>query len=67
MGWSPVDDRHLHAAAVARVMAELTALWQAGEIAPTIHRILPLAAFRDAMAEVRERRSIGRVLLDIDA
>ena len=44
LGWSPVDERHLHAAAVAGVMAELNALWQAGKIAPTVHRIFPLAA-----------------------
>jgi len=67
LGWSPVDERHRHAAAVAGVMAELNALWQAGKIAPAVHRTFPLAAFRDAMAEVRQRRSIGRVVLDVGA
>jgi len=67
LGWSPVDERSRHAAAVAGVMADLNGLWQDGKIAPTVHRTLPLAAFREAMAEVQGRRAIGRVVLEVGA
>ena len=37
--------------------------WRDGALRPEVHAAFPLAQFRDAMAEVRERRSAGRVIL----
>jgi len=37
--------------------------WREGALKPAIHAAFPLAQFREAMAEVRERRSAGRVIL----
>jgi NADPH2:quinone reductase len=37
--------------------------WQAGKIAPAVHARYPLSEFRAAMADVRDRRAVGRVVL----
>lgn len=63
IGWSPGDNRHVHAPRVRALWQQLIAWWQAGKIAPTVHARYPLADFRAAMADVRSRRAIGRVVL----
>jgi NADPH:quinone reductase len=63
VGWSP-GDRRLHYAPRARVIwDQLVSWWQAGTLRPEVHAALPLAAFREAMATVRGREAIGRVVL----
>jgi NADPH2:quinone reductase len=37
--------------------------WQDGALRPEVHAGFPLAQVREAMAEVRERRATGRVVL----
>ena len=49
----------------AAAMADLVAWWQADKLHPTIHARFPLEDFRTAMAEVRNRRAIGRVVLAV--
>lgn len=63
IGWSPGDNRQLHAPRVRALWNQLIAWWQTGKIAPTIHARYPLSEFRAAMAEVRARRVVGRVVL----
>ena len=63
VGWGPIDRREIFSAAVAEMMAVLTGWWQVGKIAPTVHRCFDLSEFAAAMAEVRGRRAIGRVVL----
>lgn len=63
VGWSPGDDRRLHAPRARALWAQLMAWWSQGALAPELHATFPLERFRDAMAEVRERRSAGRVAL----
>jgi NADPH2:quinone reductase len=65
IGWSPVDRRAAFAAKVQAMMAEIFALVRAGKVRPQLAGLYPLAAFREAMAEVRARRSIGKVVLQI--
>ncbi|WP_119417801.1 NADPH:quinone oxidoreductase family protein [Desertibaculum subflavum] len=65
IGWSPVDRRSAFAARVQGMMADIFALMQAGQVRPRLAGLYPLAAFRDAMAELRARRSIGKVVLQI--
>jgi NADPH:quinone reductase-like Zn-dependent oxidoreductase len=48
---------------VRAVWDELVQLWQGGQISPTVHAAFPLRDFRAAMAEVQNRRAIGRVVL----
>lgn len=63
IGWSPGDNRQMHAPRVRAVWDQLIRWWQEGQIAPTVHARYPLSAFRAAMAEVRARRVVGRVVL----
>ncbi len=63
VGWSPGDNRHLHAPRAQALWAQLMAWWQAGALRPEVHATFPLAQFREAMEEVRARRSAGRVVL----
>jgi NADPH:quinone reductase len=63
IGWSPGDNRQVHAPRVRALWQQLVDWWLAGKIAPTVHARYPLSEFRAAMADVRERRAIGRVVL----
>jgi NADPH2:quinone reductase len=63
VGWSPGDGRFGYAPRVRAVWDELVQLWQRGRINPAIHASFPLRDFRAAMAEVQNRRAIGRVVL----
>jgi NADPH2:quinone reductase len=63
VGWSPGYDRHDWAPQCQGLWAQLVAWWQAGLLRPEVHAAYPLARFREAMAEVRERRSAGRVVV----
>jgi NADPH2:quinone reductase len=63
IGWSPGDNRQMHAPRVRALWTQLIRWWQAGKIAPTVHARYPLRDFRAAMADVRERRAVGRVVL----
>lgn len=63
IGWSPGDNRALYAPRAQALWRQLVDWWQAGKIAPHVHARYPLAEFRAAMAEVRSRRAVGRVVL----
>jgi NADPH2:quinone reductase len=63
IGWSPGNNRQLHAPRVRALWTQLIQWWQAGRIAPTVHARYPLSDFRAAMADVRARRTVGRVVL----
>jgi NADPH2:quinone reductase len=63
IGWSPGDNRQLHAPRVRALWDQLIRWWQAGKIAPAVHARYPLSEFRAAMADVRDRRAVGRVVL----
>jgi NADPH:quinone reductase len=63
VGWSPGDGREAHAPRVRALWDQLMAWWAEGHVRPQLHAAYPLAQFRAAMAEVRERRSAGRVVL----
>ena len=63
VGWSPGDNRQAFAPRARELWAQLTAWWQAGALKPEVHAAYPLEQFREAMAEVRLRRSAGRVIL----
>lgn len=63
VGWSPGDNRQLYAPRVRALWAQLMRWWQDGALRPEVHSGFPLEQFREAMAEVRSRRAIGRVVL----
>ena len=63
VGWSPGDNRELHAPRARALWARLVEWWAAGALRPEVHAAFPLEDFREAMAEVRGRRAAGRVVL----
>ncbi|MBR0680489.1 NADPH:quinone oxidoreductase family protein [Roseomonas eburnea] len=63
VGWSPGDNRRLHAPRARELWGKLMGWWQEGKLKPEVHASFPLGQFREAMAEVRARRSAGRVVL----
>jgi len=63
LGWSPGDGRAEHAPRVRALWDQLMNWWAQGLLRPELHAAFPLEQFRQAMAEVRERRSAGRVVL----
>jgi alcohol dehydrogenase len=48
-------------------LLELAGLVRAGQLSPVIHRIYPLSEVRDAVAELEERRAVGKVVVVPDA
>ena len=58
-----MDRRAEHVDKVRAMMGRLFGWWQAGKLQPAVHAAFDLADFRKAMAEVRGRRAIGRVVL----
>ena len=63
VGWAPGDNRRHHAPRARELWSQLVAWWRAGALRPEVHAAFPLDRFRAAMAELRERRSAGRVIL----
>lgn len=63
LGWSPGDNRRAHAPRVRALWEQLMAWWAAGQLRPELHAALPLERFREAMAMVRDRQAVGRVVL----
>jgi len=48
-----------------RAQAQLFALYEAGKLKPHVMKSYPLAAYREALAAVAERRVLGKVVLDL--
>jgi NADPH:quinone reductase-like Zn-dependent oxidoreductase len=48
-------------------LTELADQVRSGQLAPVIHRVYPLSQIREAVAEVEERRAIGKVVVVPDA
>ncbi|MCP5368351.1 MAG: NADPH:quinone oxidoreductase family protein [Hyphomicrobiales bacterium] len=65
-GWSPQDMRHQYADRVRAAMEQLFAWFEAGRLDPRVSHAFALDDFRDAMAVVLGRRSLGRVALVMD-
>ena len=65
VGWGLVDRREEYAPRVDAAQKQLLDWWQAGKIEPTVHARFPLEQFREAMAEVQNRKAIGRVVLEL--
>lgn len=63
LGWSPGDNRRAYAPRVRALWQQLLDWWQAGKLQPEVHAALPLERFREAMALVRDRKAVGRVVL----
>ncbi|WP_028605508.1 NADPH:quinone oxidoreductase family protein [Ottowia thiooxydans] len=66
LGWSPVDERKLHAAGLRTMMQTLFEHVLNGEIKPTSSDCYALPDFLSAFEAVKSRRSFGRVLIEVN-
>lgn len=66
LGWSPVDERKLHAPALRSMMETLFGLALGGQIKPTSSDCFELPDFASAFEAVEGRRSFGRVLIQVN-
>lgn len=64
IGWSPGDGREGYAPRVRALWDQLVAWWAEGKLRPEVHARYPLVEFRAAMAEVANRRALGRVVIN---
>ena len=48
-------------------LLDLVGQVRSGQLAPVIHRVFPLSRVRDAVAELEERRAVGKVVVMPDA
>ena len=62
-GWSPYDARYDHEDRMRALMDRLFGWFEAGRLTPAISHRFRLEQFREAMATVLGRQSIGRVVL----
>ncbi|MCB1740544.1 MAG: NADPH:quinone oxidoreductase family protein [Gammaproteobacteria bacterium] len=63
IGWSPNDVRYEYEDRIRALMGQLFEWFEAGLIKPRIGATYPLAQFQKAMADVLERRAIGRIAI----
>ncbi len=63
VGWGLKDERLAHEPKVRASIEAMFSLFTAGKLQPTTSHIFALDDFRDAMAAVKERRGIGKVVL----
>lgn len=66
LGWSPVDERKRHAKKMRTMMDTLFGLALNGQIKPTSSDCFPLRDFSSAFESVENRRSFGRVLIEVN-
>ena len=64
-GWSPGDGREKHAPKVFALQERMMEWYRAGALKPAIGARFPLEGFREAMADIVERRAVGKVVLDL--
>lgn len=64
IGWSPGDGREGYALRVRALWDQLVAWWTEGKLRPEVHARYKLDDFRAAMAEVANRRALGRVVIN---
>lgn len=65
IGLQASDYRDREPAKVQRAQRELFALYEAGKVKPRVMARYPLHAYRDALAAVRDRRALGKVVIEM--
>ncbi|HET9664497.1 MAG TPA: NADPH:quinone oxidoreductase family protein, partial [Burkholderiales bacterium] len=65
VGLQASDYRDREPAKVQRVQQQLFALYEKGKLKPHVMATFPLAAYREALAIVRDRKALGKVVLNI--
>jgi NADPH:quinone reductase len=65
-GWSPDDVRYQYEDRMRALIGQVFDWYEAGQLAPPIDKVFPLSGFREALARVLARESIGRVVLAVN-
>ena len=65
IGLQASDYRDREPEKVQRIQRELFALYEEGKVRPRVMAGFPLAAYRDALATVRDRKVLGKVVLEL--
>lgn len=65
VGWTPVDERVVHASTLQRAMRTLLEWARDGRIRPAVTRVFPLGALGEAVAALESRQVVGKVALAI--
>jgi NADPH:quinone reductase len=64
-GWSVNDERAKHEPEMRAAFDEIFAWYKEGRLRPLVSQVYPLARFAQAQDAVLERRSVGKVVLNI--
>jgi NADPH2:quinone reductase len=67
VGWGRVDERKRHEPAMRAMMEQIFAWYVEGKIRPITSHRFPFRAYREAMDTVLARRSMGKVVLRMQA
>ena len=65
-GWSPNDVRYQYEDLTRGLIGQVFEWFEAGRLSPPIDQVFPLSQFREALARVLARESIGRVVLAVN-
>lgn len=66
VGWSPGDGREMYAPRLHDLHKQLADWYVAGKIRPYVSHRFPLAAFKEALETVLNRKAIGKVVLTLN-
>ena len=65
-GWSPDDVRYQYEGLTRDLIGQVFGWFDAGGLKPPIDKVFPLSQFREALARVLTRQSIGRVVMAVN-
>ena len=65
IGWGRADERKRHEPRVREAMSKMFEWYEQGKLKPETSHRFPLQRYRDAFAAVMERRSMGKVVLEM--
>ncbi len=65
IGWTPADERAVHAPALQRAMRTLLSWARNGRIRPEVSKVYPMNGLPDALAALHGRHVIGKLALSI--
>lgn len=65
IGWTPADERVVHAPALQRAMQTLLGWARDGRIRPTVSKVYPITELGNALGALHSRKVIGKVALTI--
>lgn len=66
IGWTPVDERVVHAPALQQAMDTLLGWVREGRIQPVVSEVFPISGLSQALAALESRQVIGKVALKIN-